>query len=124
MLVRSKIAARMFGTNEVLVSAAKLTQLPGIFVDPVVKPTEYFHLLFDDHEIIFADGAESESFHTGAQAMKTLSDDARAEIRAIFPNRFQSDFTSHPARKVPDNAQQRRLIERHAKNDKQALEAC
>lgn len=124
MLVRSRIASRMFGTDEVLVGAAKLTQLPGVFIDPVVKPTEYFHILFDDHEIIFAEGAETESFHTGAQAMQTISDEARAEIMAIFPDRFHSDVALHLARKVPEDAQQRRLIERHAKNNKHALEAC
>ena len=46
---------------------------------------EYFHILFDGHEIIFAEGAEAESFHPGEQALSTLEDAAREELLTLFP---------------------------------------
>jgi len=61
ILVRSSIARRMFGCDEVLVAARQLLALDGIEVDESAGPVEYFHLLFDRHEIIFSNGAETES---------------------------------------------------------------
>ena len=49
MLVRSSVAERMFGAREALISAIKLTALPGIYVDESVEDVEYFHILFDQH---------------------------------------------------------------------------
>ena len=47
----------MFGKFEILLPAIKLVELPGIFVDTSLQDIEYFHLLFDQHEIIFAEAA-------------------------------------------------------------------
>ncbi len=65
ILARSRIVQRMTGEREVLVPAIALTKLPGIFVDDTVETVEYFHLLFDDHEIIRAEGVETEIFSQG-----------------------------------------------------------
>ena len=46
---------------------------------------EYFHILLDRHEVIFAEGAASESFHPGAEGWKTLSEAAKAQIIDRFP---------------------------------------
>ena len=46
----------------------------------------YHHLLFDRHEIIFAEGAAVESLHPGKEAMGALSAASRAEILALFPD--------------------------------------
>lgn len=46
----------------------------------------YFHLLFDRHEIIFANGAPTESFFPGPEAMDALDRDQRVESEAIFPD--------------------------------------
>ena len=45
----------------------------------------YFHLLFDRHELIWAEGSLSESFHPGTLSWTTLTAAARAEILALFP---------------------------------------
>ena len=41
----------MFGTSEALIAAIKLTALPGIYVDEEASEVEYFHILFDSHEV-------------------------------------------------------------------------
>ncbi len=122
MLVQSKIAQRMFGAAEVLIPAIKLTALPGIFVDQEVQEVEYFHLLFDRHEIIEAEGAPTESLFTGPEALKSLSRDARAEIFGIFPELADINHQSDLARFVPKGRHQMKLVARHLKNNKPLLQ--
>ena len=118
MLVASKIVERMFGTTEVLISAIKLTTLPGIYVDETVETLEYFHLLFDRHEIILAESAPTESLYLGREALKSVSPDARQEIYAIFPDLKDTDIEPVPARPIPSGQRQKKLVERHAANQK------
>ena len=121
MLVQSKIAERMFGTSEVLIPAIKLTALPGIFVEDDLATVEYFHLLFDQHEVIYAEGAPTESLFTGPEALKAISPQAREEILSIFPEISEEDYAPEPARYIPDGKRQKQLIARHAKNGKSLL---
>ena len=53
------------------------------------RPVEYWHLLFDQHEIIFAEGAATESFHPGPVALATLGPDQRREVLRLFPKLAQ-----------------------------------
>lgn len=121
LLVRSKIAERMFEFSEVLISAIKLTELAGVFIDKTVERVEYFHVLFDKHEIILAEGTPTESLFTGPEALKAISVEAREEILTIFPEIAQLNYTPHPARYIPPGKLQRQLVERHAKNNKPVL---
>lgn len=118
VLVKSKIAQRMFGAPEVLVAAIRLTELPGIFVDDEVSEVTYLHLLFDQHEIIVAEGVSTESLYTGPEALQAIGPEARAEILMIFPELARLDYQPQPARHIPHLRQQKKLIERHAKNNR------
>ena len=86
MLVSSKIAYRMFGVQDVLISAQKLTELPGIYVDATIKCVEYHHVLFDEHEVVYAEGAPSESLYTGREVLNALTEDGLEEVYSIFPD--------------------------------------
>lgn len=121
MLVSSGIAQRMFGEASVLVAAVRLTELPGIFVDTDVPGVEYFHLLLDQHHIIFAEGAPTESFFVGDQIKSTLSQEVRQEIHRLFPETAEPGHSDIPARPIPQREQQKRLIARHAKNARDVL---
>ena len=116
MLACSKIAERMFGDKEVLISANKLTSLPGIYVDEAIAEVEYFHVLFDHHEIIFAEGCPSESLYTGHEALKAIAPEAREEVLSLFPELNRSDYKPAYIRQMPIGKLQKRLIERHHKN--------
>ena len=122
MLVSSKIAERMFGATDVLVPAVKLVGLPGISIDDDIAQIEYFHLLFKRHEIVFANGAPSESLFTGPEALKALSPEARDEITTLFPEIAITDIRPKPARHIPSGRLQKSLIERHRKNDQPVLQ--
>ena len=117
VLLRSAIAERMFGVKEVLVAAIKLVGLPGIEIAEDVDGVTYFHILFDRHEIVFSNGAATESLFTGPEALKAVSEDARAEILQLFPDiAEQTERTA--ARHIPTKGQRvLRLIARHARNN-------
>ena len=122
MLVRSPIAKRMFGTAEVLLPAIKLIDMPGVFIDEDATPVTYIHILFDAHEIVFAEDAPSESLFTGPQALASLGEDAVEEIAALFPELLSPAHRPRLARHVPQRVRQtRRLLERHIRNDKPLL---
>jgi len=42
-------------------------------------------MLFDTHEVIYANGAATESFHPGQEGIAGVDDAAREELFAIFP---------------------------------------
>ena len=123
LLVSSKAVARMFDVTDVLVAAIKLTDLPGIFVDASVEEVTYFHLLFDDHEVIFAEGAPAESFYAGYEALKTVPKDSQQEILTIFPELAHKRSDASPALLIPNNKLQKRLVDRHLRNQMPVLQS-
>jgi hypothetical protein len=42
-------------------------------------------MLFDSHEMVFAEGAVSESFHPGQMGLSAIDAPAREELFALFP---------------------------------------
>ncbi|MDO5659329.1 MAG: Hint domain-containing protein, partial [Paracoccus sp. (in: a-proteobacteria)] len=118
VLVRSNIAQKMFGTDEVLVAAKQLLQIDGIDIAEDLAEVTYVHFLFDQHEIVFANGAESESLFTGPQALKVVGSAALEEIFAIFPELRDRDYTPEPARVLASGRMGRKLAVRHNQNGK------
>ena len=73
--------------EETLVRAIHLTKLQGsgARIMQGCRSVTYFHLAFEAHQVIFAEGAPSESFHPGPQALASLVAPAREEILTLFP---------------------------------------
>jgi hypothetical protein len=113
MLIRSRIAKRMFGTEDVLVPAVRLLDLAGVDVDLDCYDVKYFHLLCEKHEIILAEGAAAESLFVGVQTSKALPQALWDELDALFPNLRASASLS---RMVPPAKQQKRMLSRHLKH--------
>ena len=122
MVVDAKAVAQMFECDEVLVPAAKLLPLPGIYVDETVKKVAYYHLVFDEHEIIYAEGAATESLFTGAEALRSVSDEAREELLTMFPELAEQDCSMTPARTIPKDHRQKSLVARLERNSKTPLQ--
>lgn len=118
VLVRSKIAQKMFGTDEILVAAKQLCQIDGIDIAHDLKEVEYFHFLFDQHEVVVSNGAETESLYTGPEALKSVGRAALEEIFAIFPELAERDYTPVAARKLATGRMGRKLAIRHKQNAK------
>ncbi|MDN5567751.1 MAG: Hint domain-containing protein [Paracoccus sp. (in: a-proteobacteria)] len=118
VLVRSRIAQKMFGTDEILVGAKQLCQVEGIDIAEDVPHVAYFHMLFERHEIVLSNGAETESLFTGTEALKSVGRAARAEIFAIFPQLQGRDYQPVAARVMATGRMGRKLAVRHARNSK------
>lgn len=113
ILVRSRIAQRMFGTCEVLVAAKQLLVLDGVDIAEAADGVEYFHMLFDRHEVVFSNGAETESLYTGPEALKSVGPAAQEEIFSLFPALRDADTVCEGARILASGRQARKLAMRH-----------
>ena len=123
ILVRSRIAQKMFGTGEVLVAAKNLLQLDGVDVAADMNAVEYFHILFDQHEVVFSNGAETESLYVGAEVRRSLPAAAAEEILALFPGLLARDDAPDPARLLISGRHARKLAMRHQQNEKPLVAA-
>ena len=124
LLVRSRVARRVFGCDEVLVAAKDLTGLPGIDLAEPTHGITYFHLLLEDHEILFAEGAPAESLYLGGEALGALEPAARAELCAIYGRDWQSFLSElpEPVRPLAKGRKLHRLTARHRRNARPLLE--
>ena len=121
ILVRSKIAQRMFGAAEVLVAAKQLVLLDGIDVAEDLAEVEYFHLLFDRHEVVISNGAETESLYTGPQTLRSVGPAARQEILDLFPQLLDEAFVVEAARPLSSGRMGRKLAMRQAQQGRALL---
>ena len=85
MLIAGAMAELVCGDDEMLICAKLLVndrnvrRIEGGFVN-------YVHIMFDYHEVIWANDCPSESFYAGDKAINTLNTDQAHEILAIFPD--------------------------------------
>ncbi|WP_299283815.1 Hint domain-containing protein [uncultured Tateyamaria sp.] len=86
MLIKGDVARDLFNTPEVLVAAKDLINGTTITVDLQVREVTYVHVLLPRHEIIRANGVETESFHPANTALSTLDDDDRVRLLEQLPN--------------------------------------
>jgi hypothetical protein len=94
MLLSGWQAELLFDEPEVLVAAKMLVNDQTIRAEDVDQ-VEYFHMLFDAHEIVYAEGSPSESFHPGHVGWGALAEAAREEILSLFPQLEEMDFTAY-----------------------------
>ncbi len=93
MLVRGWHVELMFDQKEALVPAKALINDETVF--PLEGGTvDYFHVMFDRHELVYAEGIPSESFHPGHVGLGSFAEDTREEILTLFPE-LREDFASY-----------------------------
>ncbi len=78
-LIRAKHAAELYG--------GQIARL-----DRNCTGVTYIHILFDRHELVFADGAATEAFYPGPQALKSLDREALIELLTLFPELSEMVF--------------------------------
>ena len=114
VLLPNKTVQQMLNAEEALIAAIHLTPSPAAEIDEQAELAEYFHLLFDRHEIIFADGVPIESLFLGPETLKALGKAQIDEIFSIFPelcNDAEAGFNA--AALIPEGRRQKRFTERH-----------
>ncbi|MCI2400595.1 Hint domain-containing protein [Aliiroseovarius subalbicans] len=86
MLVRGAKARALFNTDEVLVAAQDLIDDRRVHLDHSLREVTYYHLLLERHEVVWANGLETESFHPANTALETVEPDQRARLLSMFPD--------------------------------------
>lgn len=87
-------AELMFGEDEVLVAAKDLVNDCSVRIREG-GTVEYFHLLFDTHQIVWSEGLETESFLPGPCVMGEFEDSVREEVLALFPEIDPQSFEGY-----------------------------
>lgn len=101
----------MFGEDEVLAAAKMLVNGSTIRAVPM-DVISYYHIMFDAHEIVYAEGAAAESFHPGAEGFDALGASACAEILALFPALATDGFAAYgPSARRSLRAHEARLLD-------------
>lgn len=99
----------LFGGGELLAAAKFLVNDSTIIRAPAVS-VEYFHVMFDRHEIIFSNGAATESFHPGEANLDTMASQTRDEIFSLFPELETNKDAFGPAVRTVLNAHEVALL--------------
>ncbi|WP_424940164.1 Hint domain-containing protein [Aliiroseovarius sp. S253] len=84
MVYEGPQANLLFAQPEVMIPAVHLLK-SGCATQTKADQVTYFHIMFDQHEVIFANGAATESFHPGHQGLSAIDDGARTELFSLFP---------------------------------------
>ena len=93
VLVKGTVAQALFNTSEVLVAARDLVNDGAIRIDHRCRGVEYIHLMLDQHQIVWANGVEVESFHPAAMNTDNIDPDQRAGLWEQFPQARENAFS-------------------------------
>lgn len=85
MLVKGVAAQALFNTSEILVAAEDLVNDHSITVDHQMREVTYVHLLLEQHNVVFANGLETESFHPSNTALDNIDPSQRVGLLKILP---------------------------------------
>ncbi len=85
MLVKGAAAKALFNEAEVLVAATDLVNGRNILIDTALKEVTYVHILLARHQVVWANGLETESFHPSNTSLETVNPVQRSELLALFP---------------------------------------
>ena len=91
MVLKGKMAETLFNTPEVLVTARDLLNDHSITVDRSLGHVTYVHLLLDRHQVVFANGLETESFHPGSMPLDAVAIDQRQSLLDRVPGLDRDD---------------------------------
>lgn len=112
LLIKGRPAQDLFNSDEVLVAARDLLNGRTVYRDTKIRSVTYFHILLEQHEVIFANGLETESCHPGQLDLQDLADDQLSALYRQMPQlKANANDYSGPARRQLNTAET--LILRH-----------
>ena len=104
LLVQGARARALFNTTEVLVAARDLVDGTSIRRDLALHGVTYVHLMLEDHQILFANGVPSESFHPDLASAELLRPHLPA-LRPLLPGIGQGAVYGAVARRCLSSAE-------------------
>ncbi|MEL7213059.1 MAG: Hint domain-containing protein [Pseudomonadota bacterium] len=75
----------LVGQDQLIRAKHLASHMPGVRIARGKTHVRYIHLLFERHQVIFAEGIPTESFFPGPMALGALSQAARHEVFGLFP---------------------------------------
>lgn len=93
MMMQHGLARLYFDSDVCLVPAKSLLALPGVSRLGFGSET-YIHIMFDKHEVIYANDCATESFHPGEMILNRMERSVQDEIYEIFPELEHCDVVS------------------------------
>jgi hypothetical protein len=106
-----------------MVAAKHLVGLPGVDVRIDQQGADYFHILLDRHEVIFANGAACESLLLGAEAIKTVGADIQGHLNLPGKTLRQAAVQANPCRLLLSAPQARMLLDMHRAKGRMFLQS-
>jgi hypothetical protein len=105
-------AQALFNQSEVLVAAHDLINDSSVFVDHAVQEVTYHHILLANHQVLWANGVATESYHPASTSLETIEDNQRGALLELFPD-LAHDLHSYGgyARRNLDRAEAAILIQ-------------
>ena len=95
LLYQGRNAQALYNSDEVI-AARDMVNDHSVIVDHSVREVTYFHLMLAEHQILWANGVATESFHPANTSLNTIAQDQRAELLALFPE-LRRDLHSYGA---------------------------
>lgn len=86
VLLRGPRARALFGSDEVLVNARDLVNDHSIIVDRAIRQVTYLHMMLPRHEIVFANGVATETFHPASADLAMMEPDEQARLAEHLPD--------------------------------------
>lgn len=85
VLVQGKQAELLFNTPEVLVAAEDLVNDDTVLVDYEIREISYYHVMTERHQVVFANGVETESFHPANTLLSSVEENQLQALLEIEP---------------------------------------
>jgi len=85
LLISNEVTSLYFEEQEVLAAAKHLINNKSVHMLGAMDVT-YIHFMFDNHEIVLANGSWTESFQPGDYSLKGIGSAQRNEIFELFPD--------------------------------------
>ncbi|AXI47789.1 hemolysin-type calcium-binding protein [Sulfitobacter sp. SK012] len=92
VLIKGAKAQSLFNTSEVLVAAKDLINGKTVSVDMRAREVTYIHLLLEEHQVMWANGVETESFHPASASLASLGELDRKRLLTHYP---ELEFDPH-----------------------------
>ena len=96
VMVKGARACALFNADEVLVTVRDLMNDRSIYVDRSMREVHYIHMLLPSHEVMFANGVESESSQPASAGLEHLDDMDRKRLFSQVP-KIAEDVNSYGA---------------------------
>lgn len=85
MLIRGRAAEALFNTDEVLVAAEHLLNDISITIDHQLREVTYVHVMLERHQIVWANGLLTESFHPSHTSLDAIEPVQREALLIAMP---------------------------------------